>query len=748
MAPVRGRVAAVLADGRQGSGYLIAPRVVLTAAHVVRDRRTARVALPDGPGERTCRVRWDVMAADLDIALLEADDDLVAEPVGPTAWGSVLGLDPLPDCQAIGFPHVQRGPGGELDSDQFICTVKPGSALIGGLLVLDGAHAAPAARADGGSPWAGLSGAAVFHDDVLLGVVRDDAHGWRHGRLGPPRSPRCSTAPRSAGRWPDRRRAPEPTPVSGGPGAFEQRYADYLAAKHGTLTIAGLDLRDRTIAKWPLRDAYLSLEATAPDGGGPDATAHPRTTLPADQALAGRRRVLLRGAAGSGKTTLVKWLAVAPLAPPEANCRTGWPTYAAGCRSSCRCAPWRAPTGCRPPADSCPPSAVPGRRPARRLGRPGARRPGAALVLVDGLDEVGEPHRDRVRLAGRLLPYTRTTAGWSPPGRPPSHDGWLADEGFAELTLSPMSRDDITAFVTRWHDAARRHGRTAGGRTPRRLPRDAAHRTATKRRPGPAGHQPPDVRHDLRPAPRPRRLPPARPQGVVRRRPGRPGRRPRPAPPPRPAGRHRTDAPAQIQLLQRLAYWLVRNGRSELTTTRPRGWSPRRCRRCRPPPRRATPRRAAPPAAAQRPAARTVAGSRRLRPPHLPGLPGRQARGRGGRHRAAGAQGADPQWEDVIRMAVAHASPARARPAARPAAPRRRHRRGTRPGLPAGHGQPGTRHRARPGGPREVDRAGRRVRPAPRSRARPGHWPRSAASCWNCCRAREDCPDQEAARPP
>ncbi|OEV10763.1 hypothetical protein AN219_29940, partial [Streptomyces nanshensis] len=31
---------------------------------------------------------------------------------------------------------------------------------------------------------------------------------------------------------------------------------------------------------------------------------------------------------------------------------------------------------------------------------------------------------------------------------------WLADEGFDELALAPMSRDQVAAFITAWHTAA------------------------------------------------------------------------------------------------------------------------------------------------------------------------------------------------------------------------------------------------------------------------------------------------------
>ena len=125
----------------------------------------------------------------------------------------------------------------------------------------------------------------------------------------------------------------------------------------------------------------------------------------------------------------------------------------------------------------------------------------------------------------------------------------------------------------------------------------------------------------------------------------------------RPDGIHLTEQP-QIQLLQRLAYWLIRNGQAEMDRVTRRAHHRRRCS----PPSRGRRagrrrRRSCATSSPQRPAPRTDRRHRRLRPPHLPGLPRRQGR-RGGRDFGLLVRHADDdQWEDVIRMAVAHARP-------------------------------------------------------------------------------------------
>ncbi|MEU8544022.1 NACHT domain-containing protein [Streptomyces sp. NPDC048717] len=242
--------------------------------------------------------------------------------------------------------------------------------------------------------------------------------------------------------------------------AFERRYLSHLAAKHGQLTIYGIDLY-RSEAEWPLDMAYLSLEATGsgeaepPAGGGFDlrSTVHPAVrSLRADHALARHDRILLRGQAGSGKTTLSQWLTLAAAAeePVEGM------TYLRG--------------------------RIPFVLPLRTLTRHGERLPAAAdflsaagspltapdgwvdrvlaagrgLVLVDGIDEIPEAERGRARTWLRdLLAAYGDGNRWLVTSRPTAvRDDWLTPDGFTELTLSPMTRAEVATFVRRWHRAA------------------------------------------------------------------------------------------------------------------------------------------------------------------------------------------------------------------------------------------------------------------------------------------------------
>ncbi|MEV5972874.1 NACHT domain-containing protein [Streptomyces sp. NPDC051921] len=238
---------------------------------------------------------------------------------------------------------------------------------------------------------------------------------------------------------------------------FERRYLAHLANKHGRLTIYGIDLH-HSPDEWPLDMAYLSLEATGADfvtgTPGEEGRLGPqqRGSVRADLSLARHDRILLRGLAGSGKTTLVQWLTLSA----AARGRTEGMEYLYG--------------------------RIPFVLPLRALTRHGERLPaaehflsaagsplsapdgwvdrvltaGRGLVLVDGIDEIPEAERGRARawLRDLLAAYGEGNR-WLVTSRPTAvGDDWLARDGFTELTLSPMTRTEVATFVRRWHQAA------------------------------------------------------------------------------------------------------------------------------------------------------------------------------------------------------------------------------------------------------------------------------------------------------
>lgn len=209
--------------------------------------------------------------------------------------------------------------------------------------------------------------------------------------------------------------------------AFERDCLAYVARKHGRLTLYGIDLANSP-HRWPLDAAYMSLDTTtsgahegAALGAFGDDDLHPvgsSAPVPADQAPAGRDRILLRGIAGSGKSPLVQWLAVSCTKAPAL---TPLPTSTAASPSSSRCAPSPATARPYPPRTaSWRPSAAPspGRSPA--AGPTGSWPPGgrSSSSTARTRSPTANASRPGAGCAIRSTP-SRTTGGWSPPAPPP-----------------------------------------------------------------------------------------------------------------------------------------------------------------------------------------------------------------------------------------------------------------------------------------------------------------------------------------
>ncbi|MFC7986592.1 tetratricopeptide repeat protein [Streptomyces sp. NPDC057336] len=177
-----------------GSGYLIAPRLVLTAAHVFDGAdRAARapvtVCLPDTGGrEFSAIVRWQRWDKKVDAALVEVTDgqdwqvpqslaDLLTRP--PQRYGLLIGTRPHP-VTATGFPRLQKdSEGGRRLDEQLTGSIAPGTGALAGRYEITSATPTHEGPAGGGTRWSGMSGAALLADDgyggdMLCGVVRRD----------------------------------------------------------------------------------------------------------------------------------------------------------------------------------------------------------------------------------------------------------------------------------------------------------------------------------------------------------------------------------------------------------------------------------------------------------------------------------------------------------------------------------------------------------------------------------------------
>ena len=184
--------------GSRGSGYLVAPGLVLTAAHVVAGARVVRVRLD--VGQRTERdVRAEGWWADpagsngTDLAVVMIPGDATAgRDVEPARFGRIGDCAAVVAVQAFGFPGFKLkaspagsgGPGVFRDLEQVSGHAPVAANRRQGTLAVYLDDPAPAAAEPGGpSPWAGMSGAAVWADGRIVAVLAEHHPGEGTGRL-------------------------------------------------------------------------------------------------------------------------------------------------------------------------------------------------------------------------------------------------------------------------------------------------------------------------------------------------------------------------------------------------------------------------------------------------------------------------------------------------------------------------------------------------------------------------------------
>ncbi|ROP41932.1 NACHT domain-containing protein [Saccharothrix texasensis] len=223
---------------------------------------------------------------------------------------------------------------------------------------------------------------------------------------------------------------------------FDYDYRQLVARKLDHVEMFGVTLADAS-RRYPLSVAYISVMASADE-------LSPIHRV--EELLAGARRVFIRGEAGLGKTTLLQWVAVRSALSDFPDRLADWngtvPFFIPLRRYAGRDLP--APERFLDEVGKYVAGEMPHGWMQRKL------RDGSALLLVDGVDELAAGRRDEARTWLRDLvgafPLARVIVT-SRPGAAPSQ--WLDDARFSVLDLQPMSRADVRLFVTRWHDAMR-----------------------------------------------------------------------------------------------------------------------------------------------------------------------------------------------------------------------------------------------------------------------------------------------------
>ncbi len=198
------RVAQIVADrgggidSFRGSGYLVAPGVVLTAAHVLAGASAVRVRLDVGqraeievPPERWWADPDGHHGTDLAVIVIPADVT-AGRDVERARFGRISDCTAVLAVQALGFPrHKLRSAAANTgkpevfrDLDQVTGHAPVAANRRQGTLAvyLDDPPPAAPERA-GPSPWEGMSGAAVWAGSRIIGVVAEHHASEGAGRL-------------------------------------------------------------------------------------------------------------------------------------------------------------------------------------------------------------------------------------------------------------------------------------------------------------------------------------------------------------------------------------------------------------------------------------------------------------------------------------------------------------------------------------------------------------------------------------
>jgi hypothetical protein len=250
----------------------------------------------------------------------------------------------------------------------------------------------------------------------------------------------------------------ERLPSRRGPEDFAADYRRMIVNRLDRMELFG-STTEVTTRLYPLSVAYVSLSVLdIPDSANKSRTGQMRVVrrwtrearLDIEGVLAGNRRTLLMGRAGSGKTTLQRWLAVRSATGDFNGAMNQWndtvpffiPLRQFVEKSLPRPEQFPEPVGW----------SVTHEMPDGWVHN--LMRSGRAVVLIDGVDELPEERRKDVKeWLGDLIALF-PNARYVVTSRPEAIEaGWLRDAGFLAVELQSMTMADIREFISRWHEA-------------------------------------------------------------------------------------------------------------------------------------------------------------------------------------------------------------------------------------------------------------------------------------------------------
>jgi hypothetical protein len=230
-------------------------------------------------------------------------------------------------------------------------------------------------------------------------------------------------------------------------GAFETQYRRQVARKLDMLQLIGIDLH-RIRPRYKLSVAYVSLGAEGAGAGDGDESGGTRV----EDVLERSTRILIKGEPGSGKTTILQWLAV--------NAARG--TFEASLDDWNQLVPFYirlrtyAQTQFPEPEDFVKSVGqnVSDHMPKRWVGE--TLKSGRGLVLIDGVDELPPIRRNEAEEWIGDLVENFPKCRYVVTSRPPAvTDYWLEEQDFAHTLLQPMGLQDIDRFIDYWHRSNR-----------------------------------------------------------------------------------------------------------------------------------------------------------------------------------------------------------------------------------------------------------------------------------------------------
>ncbi|MFF0595739.1 NACHT domain-containing protein [Streptomyces antibioticus] len=245
--------------------------------------------------------------------------------------------------------------------------------------------------------------------------------------------------------------------------AFSRQYLASISQSLDTLELLGLRLERFARPQTALSVAYVSLTVSREDGpraGRAEAIRisewrsgeRENVSVRVEQILGDQRLMLIRGEAGGGKSTLLRWLAVTAARGNfvgELSNLNGFVPFLIKLRSHAG-RPLPRPEEYLDDVAGNLTGIMPRGWVHRKL------LSGQAMVLVDGVDEVAAPQRQAVREWLKEIiaqfPDIRVVVTSRPPA---ATVGWLRSEGFDTAFLEQLSPAGLRSLVQHWHGAVR-----------------------------------------------------------------------------------------------------------------------------------------------------------------------------------------------------------------------------------------------------------------------------------------------------